>query len=68
MFFVTSPVVINVPTRGLLAFETMHVIVQWLAFWNITRNMTSMFVNKKHRYKKKLWCCVGGSITRLIWH
>ena len=50
MFLVTSPIVINVPTRGLLAVETMHAIVQWLANLNIKRNMTSMFVNKKHRY------------------
>ena len=49
-FLVTSPIVINVPTRGLLAVETMHAIVQWLANLNIKRNMTSMFVNKKHRY------------------
>ena len=35
---------------GLLAVETMHAIVQWLPFLNIKRNMTSMFVNKKHRY------------------
>ena len=47
---VTSPIVINVPTRGLLAAETMHAIVRWLANLNIKRNMTSMFVNKKHRY------------------
>ena len=50
MFVVTSPVVINAPTRGLLAVEAMHAIVQWLANLNIKRNMTSMFVNKKHRY------------------
>ena len=50
MFLVTSPIVINVPTRGLLAVETMHAIVQWLANLSIKRNMTSMFVNKKHRY------------------
>ena len=43
MYLVTSPVVINVPTRGLLAVETMHTIVQWLANLNIKRNMTSMF-------------------------
>ena len=49
MFLVTSPIVINVPTRGLLAVETMHAIVQWLANLNIKRNMTSMCVNKKHR-------------------
>ena len=48
MFLVTSPIVINVPTRGLLAVETMHAIVQWLVNLNIKRNMTSMFVNKKH--------------------
>ena len=28
MFLVTSPIVINVPTRGLLAVETMYAIVQ----------------------------------------
>ena len=50
MFLVTSPIVINVPTRGLLAAATMHAIVQWLENLNIKRNMTSMFVNKKHRY------------------
>ena len=50
MLLVTSPIVINVPTRGLLAVETMHAIVEWLANLNIKRNMTSMFVNKKHRY------------------
>ena len=49
-FLVTSPIVINVPTRGLLAVETMHAIVQWLENLNIKRNMTSMFVNKKHHY------------------
>ena len=43
------------PTRGLLAVETMHAIVQWLANLNIKRNMMSMFVNKKHRYS-----CVAG--------
>ena len=50
MFLVTSPIVIDVPIRGLLAVETMHAIVQWLANLNIKINMTSMFVNKKHRY------------------
>ena len=50
MFLVTSPIVINVPTRGLLAVQTMHAIVRWLANLNIKRNLTSMFVNKKHRY------------------
>ena len=50
MFLVTSPIVINVPTKGLLAVETMHAIAKWLANFNIKRNMASMFVNKKHRY------------------
>ena len=50
MFLVTSQIVINVPTRGLLAVETMHASVRWLANLNIKRNMTLMFVNKKHRY------------------
>ena len=53
MFLVTSPIVINVPTRGLLAVETMHAIVQSLANLNIKRSMTSMFVNKKHRYGRE---------------
>ena len=39
MFLVTSPIVINVPTRGLLAVETMYAIVQWLANLNIKRNV-----------------------------
>ena len=55
MFLVTSPFVINVPPRGLLAVETVHAIVHWLANLNIKRNMTSMFVNKKHRYMRKRW-------------
>ena len=45
MFLVTSPIVISTPTRGLLAVETMHAIVQWLKNLNIKRNMTSLFVN-----------------------
>ena len=49
MFLTTSPIDINVPTRGFLAVETMHAIVQWLANLNIKGNMTSIFVNKKHR-------------------
>ena len=59
MFLVTSPIVINVPTRGLLAVETMHAIVQWLANLNIKRNMTSMFVNKKHRYSPETFFYEG---------
>ena len=54
MFLVTLPIVINVPTRGLLAVETMHAIVQWLAKLNIKKNMMSVFVNKKHCYKRIL--------------
>ena len=54
MFLVTSPIVINVPTRGLLAVETMQTIVQCPENLNIKRNMTSMFVNKKHRYNDPL--------------
>ena len=50
MFRVTSPIVINVLTRGLLAVETMHAIVRCLANLNIKRNLTSVFVNRKHRY------------------
>ena len=50
MFLVRSPIVIYVPTRGLLAVEIMHAIVQWLANFNIKRKMMSMFVNEKHRY------------------
>ena len=42
MFLIMSPFVINVPTRGLLAVEIL--------FSGWKRNMTSMFVNKKHRY------------------
>ena len=38
------------PTRGLLAVETMPAIIQWLANLNIKRNILSMFVNKKHHY------------------
>ena len=32
---VTSPIVINVPTRGLLAVETKNSFVLWLANLNI---------------------------------
>ena len=50
MFLITSSIVINAPNRGLLAGKTMHAIVQRLENLNIKENMTSMFVNKKHRY------------------
>ena len=49
MFLVTSPIV-KCPTRGLLTVEIMYAIVQWLANLDIKRNVTSMFVNKKHRH------------------
>ena len=65
MFLVTSPIVINVPTRGLLAVETMHAIVRWLANLNIKRNMTSMFVNKKHRYNSAVSISVQNLFSRL---
>ena len=54
MFLVTPPIVINVRTRGLLAVETMHAIAQRLKNLNIKRNMTAMFVNKKHHYTFEL--------------
>ena len=50
MFLVTSPIVINVPTRGLLAVGTMTSFVQSFANLNIKRNLMSVFVNKKYRY------------------
>ena len=50
MFLVTSPIVINVPTRGLLAVETMYAIVRWLANLNIKRNVckqeTSLYFSR----------------------
>ena len=64
MFLVTSPIVINVPTRGLLAVETMHAIVRWLANLNIKRNITSMFVNKKHRYASPVRARIDKSRNR----
>ena len=66
MFLVTSPIVINVPTRGLLAVETIHAIVRWLANLNIKRNLTSMFVNKKHRYNRETKCskCLSLPVSR----
>ena len=42
----TSPIVIDVPTRALLASETKGYFVWWLANLNIKRNLMSMFVNK----------------------
>ena len=37
MFLITSPIVIDVPTRGLLAVETIPAIVQWLENLNIKK-------------------------------
>ena len=51
MFLVTSPIVINMPTRTQLAVETMTSFVPWLANLNIKRNVTSMFVNKELEWK-----------------
>ena len=42
----TSPIVINVPTRALLPGEAKRSFVRWLVNLNIKRNLTSMFVNK----------------------
>ena len=42
----TPPIVINVPTRALLAGDTKGSFVRWLANLNIKRNLTSMFVKK----------------------
>ena len=47
----TSPIVINVPTRALLAGETKGSFDRWLANLNIKRNLTSMFVNIYLPYK-----------------
>ena len=41
---VTSPVVINVPTRGLLVVETKDSFVLWLAKFKY------QFVNSEYRY------------------
>ena len=62
MFLVTSPIVINVHIRGLLAVKTMHAIVQWLENLNIKRNITSMFVNK-HRYTGKFLSAMRGQLA-----
>ena len=37
MLHVTSPIIINEPSGGLLAVETMHAIVQWLENLNVKR-------------------------------
>ena len=66
MFLVTSPIDINEPTRGLLAVETMHAIVQWVANLNIKRFMTSMFVNKKHRSTTQLF--FAPLVIQLVWY
>ena len=42
----TSPVVINKPTRTSMAGETKGSFGRWLANLDIKRNLTSMFVNK----------------------
>ena len=50
----TSPIVINVPTRALLVGETKGSFVRWLANLNIKRNLTAMFVNKYLPYTVSL--------------
>ena len=46
-----SPIVINVPTRALLADETKGSFVRLLANLNIKRNLASMFLNKYLPYQ-----------------
>ena len=46
-----SPIVINMPTRALLATETKGSFVWWLANLNIKRNLTSMFVLPLHDFQ-----------------
>ena len=52
----TSPIVINVPTRVLLAGETKGSFVRQLANLNIKSNLTSMFVNKYLLYNNSYSC------------
>ena len=42
----TSPIVITVPTKGLLAVETMHAIVQWQKKYdvNVCKQETSLLI------------------------
>ena len=63
MFLVTSPIVINMPTRTQLAVGTMISFVPWLANLNIKRNVTSMFVNKKYRYMRSFVKVLAGNDT-----
>ena len=54
MFLVTSPIVIYVPTRGLLAVETMHAIVQWQANLNIKKKYyVNVCKQETSLYKKR---------------
>ena len=46
----TSPIVINVPTRALLTGETKRSFFWCMANLNIKRKLTSMFVNKYPPY------------------
>ena len=61
MFLVASPIVINVPTRGLLAVETMRAIVH--CGWqnlnikrkndvNVCNQETSLYMNWTHFHNK----------------
>ena len=47
---VTSPIVINVPTRDLLLIETKGSFVLRLANLNNKTNCSSMFVNSEYSY------------------
>ena len=46
VIIVTSPIVIKVPTRGLLAVETKNSFVLWLAKFEYQ----DLFVNSEYRY------------------
>ena len=50
---VTSPIVINVPTRALLAVETKNSFVLWLANLNIKK----LFINSEYRYIWQFFTC-----------
>ena len=66
---ITSPIVINVPTRTFLAGQTRGCFVRCLVNLNIKRNLTTMFVKKYLPYsfgkintslfEVKLWSCLS---------
>ena len=51
---VTSPIVINVPTRDLLAVETKNVFALWLAKFK--------FINREVTY----WCMVLRTVPTIV--